>query len=510
MKQITKVSIGNIAFTLEEDAYCLINQYLEDLKQYYKGTNNGDEIVENIEERMAELLSEKIVNESIVNLRIAQEVTDTLGKPEGFDVKEKEMNKTGGQSTRKTKKLFRDKDNAVLGGICSGLGIYLNISPVLLRLIFALGALIGFPFFVPGYLILWIVIPAAKTVEQKYAMKGESPTVSDIEKNIKEIGETIGQKAREIGTETQGIWMRLGYIISKCIGLIFILIAVFGLFILCVLFWGFQINGFHYSDLKELYLIFSYLSPELLLLMKITLILTVSIPIIGFLYSGIKLFFGFKTPKLKIGVILSIIWLLSFLCAISLTIISVYPYKNHSTVVNNDFFNEKRDTIYIKYVDSEKWQNGTAYVEGNSYEYSVLYSGYFNDNYKLIFYPTVKLNRKSEQDAFYLETRCTLFPQVLSLREINKIHKTEFYCFEEDTLFLYPAVYTKDDKVKEILQEIKLHIEDSTIVIVTTPIEHQFKNGFNYNNIIEMKVKNKSIISKFLFGTRLINYKCTK
>ena len=121
MKHVIKVSIGNIAFTLEEDAHKMLSDYLNDLNAHYKNNINGKEIVDGIEERISELFLEKAGKDTIIEVYMVREVIDILGRPEVIDEESGESAKNQGQYNRK---LYRDTSNVVVGGVCSGLGAY--------------------------------------------------------------------------------------------------------------------------------------------------------------------------------------------------------------------------------------------------------------------------------------------------------------------------------------------------------------------------------------------------
>lgn len=205
MKKVVKVSIGSLAFTLEEDAFNTLNFYLNDLKSHYNSKPNGSEIIEGIEERIADLFMEKNGKDNVVPISIVNEVIAILGKPDDFD--EEESTQTNNERTTTTplpapKKLFRDTDNKVLGGVCSGLGVYFNIDRVLVRIIF-LVLLIGFSLLdihfggtsamVLIYIGMWILVPEAKTIEQKCAMHGETPDINNIKRRVEDYGSNYGR-----------------------------------------------------------------------------------------------------------------------------------------------------------------------------------------------------------------------------------------------------------------------------------------------------------------------------
>jgi len=218
MKEVKKCSISGIAFTLDADAYTLLDRYLDSLKAAYAETADGGEIVADIEARIAELILSQQANTRVVEVPLLQRIISQMGTAEAIS-SESEAEK-GKKQPRIPRRLYRDTDNARLGGVCAGLGRYFDIdatwvrltlfAPVLL-LIFAkmlpfsgilsnfLGNLFGV--FVLGYFIMWFAVPAARTARQRLEMEGEPITV-------RSIGEKTA-RSTEINGDTRSIVARV-------------------------------------------------------------------------------------------------------------------------------------------------------------------------------------------------------------------------------------------------------------------------------------------------------------
>jgi phage shock protein PspC (stress-responsive transcriptional regulator) len=199
MNRTITITISGIIFHIEEYAYEILREYLDNLKHHFSKTEGGDEIINDIESRIAEIFQSKISDKKqVIILEEVNEVIEILGKPENFDNAGDEKNAGSDNWNKsgehfKSKRLFRDVDNKVLGGVCSGLGHYFSLDPVWFRLAFVL-ALIFFGSGVLVYLVLWIVMPKAMTTAEKLQMRGEKLNISDIEKNIKEEIEELKQR----------------------------------------------------------------------------------------------------------------------------------------------------------------------------------------------------------------------------------------------------------------------------------------------------------------------------
>ena len=172
MKEIERVSIGGYAFTLEKDAAVTVERYLKDLEAHYLGQEGGKEIMEGIEERMAELLLERCGTGRVAGVADIQGIIDILGRPERIEADDPEPERP---QEKPQKKLYRDLENKRVAGVCAGLGNYFNIDIALIRIVFAVIAialffggadegiwsLLGFV----AYGVLWLAMPPARTAQ---------------------------------------------------------------------------------------------------------------------------------------------------------------------------------------------------------------------------------------------------------------------------------------------------------------------------------------------------------
>lgn len=196
MNEIKKCSISGISFTLETDAYARLNDYLDSLKRAYRDNTDGAEIIADIEARIAELiLSAQVTAEQPVQLPLIENIIAQLGDAEDISGEEDAEEEPIKSQTRIARRLYRDTENAKLGGVCAGLGRYFDIDPVWIRLgLFlplllcwvcyhtAFSAIFGnlFLMFIVAYIVAWFAIPAAQSARQKLEMNGEPITARTI------------------------------------------------------------------------------------------------------------------------------------------------------------------------------------------------------------------------------------------------------------------------------------------------------------------------------------------
>lgn len=210
MNKIVQVNIGGYPFTMDDDAYDLLRQYLDRIHAHFRNAGGYDEITADIEARLAELLIEQRNSRQIVSRRDVEAVITVMGKPEDFGAEpldadeqahasatEGGKDRKSSERSRSGKRLFRDPEDKVVGGVCSGLAAYFGIEdPLWIRLIWVFSLL---TFGAGGilYLILMVIIPEAKSSADRLAMRGEPVNIDNIAKIIEEGAEKIATKVNE-------------------------------------------------------------------------------------------------------------------------------------------------------------------------------------------------------------------------------------------------------------------------------------------------------------------------
>ena len=175
MKKTVNVAIGGCSFIIDEDAYNVMSEYLENFKGALDSSSASNDVMDELETRIADLLKQKMAGREVVNLKIVEEIIGQVGYPEGY----KEVNNTNNENMSAPKRLFRDPDDKKIGGVCSGLALFLGIDVVFIRIIFLIALLfVGGGFW--AYVIFWIVAPEARTAVAKCEMRGLPPTAENI------------------------------------------------------------------------------------------------------------------------------------------------------------------------------------------------------------------------------------------------------------------------------------------------------------------------------------------
>ncbi len=191
MNKTVNINLAGIFFHIDEDAYLKLQRYLNAIKRSFTDSQGRDEIIADIEARIAELFGEKIKNErQVIGSQEVEEVITVMGQPEDYrldeEIFEDEPKTTPNQKSKTSRHLFRDTTNSYVGGVSSGLSHYLGIEAIWIRLAWILFTIFSSGAFVLIYIAFWIFVQEAKTTADFLAMRGEAVNISNIEKKIKE------------------------------------------------------------------------------------------------------------------------------------------------------------------------------------------------------------------------------------------------------------------------------------------------------------------------------------
>jgi phage shock protein PspC (stress-responsive transcriptional regulator) len=189
MKITVSINLGGYFFNIDEDAYAELKSYLKNLELHFAGEESSSEILSDIESRMAELFRTKLTSyKQVINIEDVHQVITVLGTPE-------DISDTEGPTARDKfsspgyHRMYRDPDHRVIGGVCAGIAAYWDIELWLVRLIFFVLLMMGVGILI--YLILYIVLPEAKTTAEKIAMKGNPVNIHNIKDSVKKEFDTV-------------------------------------------------------------------------------------------------------------------------------------------------------------------------------------------------------------------------------------------------------------------------------------------------------------------------------
>ena len=368
MKKTIKINLGGIIFHIDEDAYANLQEYLNALTAKFGHLEEGDEIISDIESRIAEILQSEIKNEKqVINTQDIDKMKEIMGEPEDYYEGEQEEEPVT-IKFKAGKRLYRNPDNSILGGLCGGLGTYFGIDPIWFRVLFVV------LFLVYGtgllmYIILWIIIPKAETTAQKLEMRGENITVQNIERSVKKEYQTVKENFSKM-KDSKGyhrsrdavsdVFHGIGNvivvflkIILMIIGIVFIitgfftLLAFISLFLFKHTFFLPDFMDMDYFYFPDMLGIFTHGNNVIFIM--IAFILAIGIPLLALIYGGIKLVFRFKARDKVIGLIAFVLWLLSVICLFTISAFEGINFSEDARVKNTfQITGLPSDTLYLK------------------------------------------------------------------------------------------------------------------------------------------------------------------
>lgn len=212
MNKTVNINLGGMFFHIDEDAYQKLTRYFDAIKRSLSNSSGQEEIIKDIEMRIGELITEKHTSDKqVINLKEVDEIIVVMGQPEDYriDGDDTEIPGTNFNAPRRTKKLYRDTEKGLIGGVATGLGHYFGIDSIWIKIAFILFTWLGGTGII-AYLILWIVTPEAVTTSEKLEMTGEPVTISNIEKKVREEFENVSAKFKNANYDAMGNQVKTG------------------------------------------------------------------------------------------------------------------------------------------------------------------------------------------------------------------------------------------------------------------------------------------------------------
>jgi phage shock protein PspC (stress-responsive transcriptional regulator) len=208
MKKVININLAGKMYTIDDDAYAELNKYLNKLEKYFAKSQGTNDIIYDIEARIAELFDENSIGGPIVSISKVEKIKKIMGMPEEFETEENSKSSYGkekpnmSKQSRKVRRFFRDPEDKWIGGVMSGLSAYFGFSnPIWLRILIVIITITTFGSLVAVYIVLWIVIPLATTSSDFLAMRGEEINIDNIAKTVEDGFNEIKDKVEDLGNE---------------------------------------------------------------------------------------------------------------------------------------------------------------------------------------------------------------------------------------------------------------------------------------------------------------------
>ncbi len=470
MKKTLHINLNGYAFHIEEDAYDKLDLYLEKIRRSFSDKDEAKEILDDIEARIAELFRTAHSSpDEVITLENVEEMIKTIGEPhdivdeeETTSAEENTQNqRTGGSSY--SKRLYRDADNRVFGGVCSGLGAYFNLDPVIFRVVFVI-AVVFYGFSIVPYLVLWIVMPKAVTIKQKLEMKGPA-SYENWEQNLRDEYREVSEKFKNSrayknfnqgfsrGSDQVGSFLRTVILLfGRVIGIV-IMVTVIAILISLAVTFTFGITFFDFAGISDYItgLPHYFLSSSEITFGTTAIMIIVGIPLLLLFFLGFKMVFNFKSRNGLIILLSVIIWIGG---VVMLTYAIAHQSRNYMDVKSihqtNTMVEPKSKSLYLK-ANSNKYSSNS---KKHLFEFNQLDIYTMDEQVVVTGSPQIKLVTGSELSIDVKKTSRG-FDDTNALENCNNI---EYFWLQKDSVLQVDDLFTlargakvRDQKVKVVI-----------------------------------------------------------
>lgn len=523
MNKTVNINLGGIFFHIDEEAYQKLKKYLDAIRRSLHDDPKGkDEIINDIEIRISEILSDKIKDaRQVVNVKDVDAIIEIMGKPEDY-VSEDTIFEENDYKTTTRKKLYRDPDDKFLGGVCSGIAHYLGIDPIWVRL-FWLFLVVTYGSGVLIYMLLWILLPVANTTSQKLEMEGEEVNISNIEKKIreefndvsnrfKEGMEDFNQEIKKGNYETklksglQEIISVLSQIfkvlfknIGKIIGVFLILLS--GIVLLSIFISIFSIGSIEFLGINSNFVQYPPFFYDATIpkgILGIALSLLVGIPFFFLFALGLKITSSnAKSLSLTSKLTLLGLWLLSLMLIVFSALETNLRYASNATVaVEKIIPSINKDTISVSVIAKDDLKLNTDYSK-------IVFD---NEEEKLLETDvTIKIKPSNSDKAKMViyKKASGITPKIAK----NKAEEILYsYTFNEDEFVFNNYFLTNiKNKFNKNKVNIVLYLPVNKIIILDNSLEYYIKGASFVNDEFNFNDKGKYIFKMTEKGLQCIS-----
>ncbi|MGB8491473.1 MAG: PspC domain-containing protein [Bacteroidales bacterium] len=450
MDKTIKINLGGTLFRIDEEAYKKLRQYLHDLDAKLRNTQGGAETLEDIESRIAEIFQSQVATAGVISLENVNAMISLIGSPETFDTVEELKDNNYNRQRPVQKKMYRNPDDRIISGVCGGIGAYLGIEPVWVRLLFILFAcFFGAGFIV--YLALWIALPVARSEAQKKEMYGSNirtgrgSRISGDQSNLSSpsysaekpagtgIGNAFDQVFRAIG--------RAGFIVIRVfliiLGVCFV-VTGFAMLVSFVMIFFFKypdyfsthslgFNLFYLPDFLN-FIVNPAIAPWIIVLSFIVILM----PLLALIYWGIKMIFWFRARDGIFALGGLVIWVMSVAALSILLANEGISFSETSKIVSGEVLNNTRSELYIASGHKITDLQFDKEISIPDEDYNIYFS---DDNKRLYISPVLNIN-PSDDKKIHIDIR----KRSTGRSRSEATHKAESliydYSSSHDTIYL--------------------------------------------------------------------------
>jgi len=477
MDKTININLGGALFQIDEEAYKMLRDYLQAIDLKFRNVPGGNETIEDIESRIAEIFLSQRGNAGVITRENVEAMISIIGKPEDFGQTENEEPANVYTSTR-SKKMFRNPDDSIIGGVCGGIGTYLDTDPVWFRILFVVFALmVGFGFFV--YLALWIALPSAVTDSQKKEMYGSAynqASATGINKKSYATTSQVGNAFNEIFKAVGRFLYVFARVFLIITGIALVLAGFLALlsFVMVFIFkypgaFSTDVVGTNISYLPEF---LNYVvTPSLVPWIKTLILIVVTIPLLVIIYLGVRIIFWFRA---KDGVFLLaglVIWVISAAALSILLFNEGISFAETANSISKNYFKIVPDTVYVmpgKKI-SELPIDNEIIIPDNEYEV------FISDTEKQVYIRTSLDFSPSGNNSAWVSVRKRSAGRS-RMDAMEKAGRLQYnYDISGDTLFL-DEFFTFPDNTKWSFDGvgITVYVPEGTVICMDKTTERQF------------------------------------
>jgi phage shock protein PspC (stress-responsive transcriptional regulator) len=476
MKHVEIIHLNGIAFSIDDDAYDSLSAYMDALGNHFKNEPGGEEIIADIENRVAELFSERPGGvKAIVTSEEVARVMATLGTVEDIAGTAPDA-ESAPRPKGSPRRLYRDPDRRYLGGVCAGLANWTGITPLVIRLVF-IAAVFFWGFALLVYLVLWLLVPLARTTAQKLEMHGQPVNINNIARSIKEsssyfsINQSINQFTADVGELFGKLFRILGNVACLCLGA---LLCLSGLAILAgVSCMAFMQDFLFMHEVEWDLLSFNDLlrhvvSPVSYYILYICgLFITLSLVFACFFW-GIWLVIRFKLTRKFMHLLLFLVWLAAVILAAFVTVSEARHHAWPNEVSETRAW-AATDTLYLEALPSSmKLSNNPIEV--------------YYDKQEKHFYGKPYLSiRRGEAGEIKLVTRKQSQGES-RLKAYENAGNIDYRVDARDSLLVFPLFFTvlPRDEWKFQRLSVTLYVPEGTIIVANKTLRDKLLPGVTY------------------------------
>ena len=480
MKKTVTANIAGTVFHIEEDAYDQMQRYLSGIRANFSGSPGAEEIMGDIESRIAELFTERLTGRSVVTIDDVRHVESVMGRPEDFATE----GATGvppvdagihGTATGR-KRFMRDPDDKWLGGVLGGLGSFIGMDPLWLRIAMIVLVMASVGSLIPIYILLWILVPKAESAADRLMMRGEPVTVENIRRVVEEGAEKFKQGGERWAKEAQDLgkdwgpraqsWgqgashyagraaSNAGNVLRKLIG-IFLIVTAFGLFLSLVMgliggslsLWSLATWNSDSMGLLDMGgMVFNSRSHALWLAIGVFILMAV--PIIALFLAGFRLLLDTRTPQ-WLGWTLAVLWFSALFPTVIAGVSAAKDFRRENSLSNEFPLNQpKGSVLYLDAIQANE-SNGDMRMRSEDGEFDMDMDGIYVEN-GTVYGAWADLDVATSPDSLY---HLVVERDARGLNSKEALARAERIAYdsrqEGDVLFVSPVIrFSTEDKLR--------------------------------------------------------------